>query len=131
METLASLQSKSSDLSLFKGVICFDPWFYPLSESTFNTTFNYNITIINSETFMDRMPSEFQMGKVLGRIYRKNQAKIQCFVMMGSCHIYCSDALFAIGNAVSIAADLSNHENTTIYFSLFQLITKLAFGHRH
>ena len=61
LEALANMNAKKVDISLVKGTICIDPWLFPLSESTLNTSLGVEITVINSQTFLERMPPEFQM----------------------------------------------------------------------
>lgn len=52
---------KNKDTPLIKGLVCLDAWFFPLSQSTYQTLKDQNILLLNSETFFSVVPSIYYM----------------------------------------------------------------------
>ena len=72
METLSYMMEQKDNIVSIKGLICLDPWFFPMSESTYQNVKNQNILIINTDTFLNKQPSFYKAQEKLLRVKEAN-----------------------------------------------------------
>ena len=68
LETMSTMMEKGDDLTPIKGMICLDPWFFPMSQSTYDNVKNQNMLIINTDTFLDVQPYFYGAKEKLLRV---------------------------------------------------------------
>ena len=127
LQAIANMENKKMDLSLLKHCLVIDPFLFPLSEYALSHKFTQNITIINSETFINILPPELQIKKLLKIFIENNFDKVSAFVMMGSDHIFSTDFSFVCGNGVTVITRFRNYDHRDDFFAMLQVITKLSF----
>lgn len=64
-------------------------------------SFSQNITIANSETFINILRSELGMRKIFKTIIENSPSKVIPFVLMGSEHVFSADFSFVCGTALA------------------------------